>query len=78
MDGTPTTEMLSMRLDAVTSAMTETTRWMDQHAEFLSSLGGTEIVSALPDLPDLPEPPEEPVEPEEEDQFEDLQETEKA
>jgi len=60
-------EVLSMRLDAVTSTMTETSRWMDQHAEFLGSLGGGEIVSALPDVPDLPELPE----PEKsEDQFE--------
>jgi hypothetical protein len=66
-------EVLSMRLDAVTSTMTETTRWMDQHAEFLSTLGGSEIVSALPDLPDLPEPLEEPAS---EDQFEAVKEAE--
>lgn len=44
---------LSTRLDAVTSAMTETTRWMDEHRDFLSSLGTDEPSAQLADLPNL-------------------------
>jgi len=52
-------EALSMRLDAVTNTMSETSRWMDEHAEFFSSLAGAEAGSALPDLPELPQVVEE-------------------
>jgi len=47
-------EMLSVRLDAVTSAMSETSRWMDEHAELIGSLGGSTDLTALPSLPELP------------------------
>lgn len=47
-------EFLSTRLDAVTSAMSETTRWMDRHSDFFSSLGGDEQSEALSQLPDVP------------------------
>jgi len=45
---------LSDRLDAVTSAMSETSRWMDQHADFFDSLSGSDAGSALPDLAEVP------------------------
>lgn len=44
---------LSERLDEVTSAMTETSRWMDEQAELLGPLGGPES-APLADLPSLP------------------------
>ncbi len=47
-------EFLSTRLDAVTSTMSETTRWMDEHSGFFSSLGGEEREDVLSQLPDLP------------------------
>lgn len=52
-------DVLSARLDAVSSTLLETSRWMDQHAEFFRSLGGEEEVApmALPRLPELPPAP---------------------
>jgi hypothetical protein len=47
-------EALSLRLDAVTSTMADTTRWMDDHADFFDSLAGSETRSRLPDLPEPP------------------------
>lgn len=47
-------EMLSMRLDAVTSTMSETSRWMDEHGEFFESLAGQDLVGHLSQLPELP------------------------
>lgn len=47
-------EMLSMRLDAVTSTMSETSRWMDEHTDFFDSLAGQPMVAELPELPELP------------------------
>jgi hypothetical protein len=47
-------EHLSDRLDAVTSAMSETSRWMDRHADFFDSLSGGEAGSALPELAEVP------------------------
>ena len=44
-------EALSLRLDAVTSTMADTTRWMDENADFFDSLAGNETSSRLPDLP---------------------------
>jgi hypothetical protein len=45
-------ELLSARLDAVTSTIGETSRWMDQHAELLTSLGSDDFdASAAPLLP---------------------------
>lgn len=49
-------DFLSARLDAVSSTLLETSRWMDQHAEFFRSLGGEEE-AAPPVLPRLPEIP---------------------
>ena len=56
-------EMLSARLDAVSSTLTETSRWMDQNADLFSSLGtDDELPATLPTLPKAPavEPPEMP------------------
>ena len=57
-------EFLSARLDAVTSTLGETSKWMDQNAEFLGTLGGSEDLdaAALPRLPQVqtalsPSPP---------------------
>ncbi len=53
-------EMLSARLDAVSSTLTETSRWMDQHADIFSSMDADEaMTSTLPTLPRAPaeEPP---------------------
>jgi hypothetical protein len=48
-------EMLSVRLDAVSSTLTETSRWMDQNADLFTSLGADEEMSAtLPTLPQAP------------------------
>lgn len=47
--------LLSERLDSVTSSMGETTRWIDEHAEVLGSLGEAE--SSGPPIPDLPQLP---------------------
>jgi hypothetical protein len=48
-------EMLSARLDAVSSTLTETSRWMDQHADLFGSLDADEEMSAtLPTLPRAP------------------------
>lgn len=61
-------EVLSMRLDAVTSSMTETSRWIDEHSEFFDSIasqsGGN--LARLPELPPMvlaseeEPPPDEP------------------
>lgn len=48
-------EFLSARLDAVTSTLAETSRWMDQHAEFLGSLDLEDQVGAPTMLPHLPD-----------------------
>ena len=48
-------DQLSARLDAVTSTMAETTRWMDQNAELLGTLATDDAeVGALPRLPEAP------------------------
>jgi hypothetical protein len=48
-------EVLSSRLDAVTSTLSETSRWMDQHAEFFGSLATDDPdVATLPGLTQLP------------------------
>jgi len=45
-------EFISARLDAVTSTIGETSKWMDQNAEILGSFGGMEPdLAALPRLP---------------------------
>jgi len=48
-------DRLSARLDAVTSTMDETTRWMDQNAELLGALTTDDVeATALPRLPEAP------------------------
>lgn len=46
-------DLLSQKLDAVTTTMGETTRWMDEHREILGSLGESSLVE-VPDMPRLP------------------------
>jgi DNA repair exonuclease SbcCD ATPase subunit len=45
---------LSARLDAVTAAMGETSRWMDQQPALLGTLAGDELSGALSRLPEPP------------------------
>jgi len=47
-------EDLSMRLDAVTSTMSETSRWMDEHASFFDSLTGDPGFNPVTELPNMP------------------------
>jgi len=61
--GTP--EMLSVRLDAVTATLGDTSRWMDQHADLFGALVSNEdeASTALPRLKDAeatPPPPPPP------------------
>jgi hypothetical protein len=60
-------EAISARLDAVSSTLSETSRWMDQHADLFSSLAADDLDAAVPPLPDAkpvtatpPEPPAPP------------------
>ncbi len=55
-------EFLSARLDAVTSTLAETSRWVEQHAEFLGSLDVDEPLGGptLLHLPEEPSPPPPP------------------
>lgn len=48
-------EFLSARLDAVTSTLGETSKWIDQNAALLGSFGTDDVDAAA--LPRLPEPP---------------------
>ncbi len=48
-------EALSTRLDAVTTQMAETSRWMDANSQLLGSLGLEDSGPALAALPRLPE-----------------------
>jgi len=48
-------ELLSTRLDAVTSTIGETSRWMDQHADFFGTLAVDDLDAAVTGLPRLPE-----------------------
>lgn len=48
-------EALSARLDAVTTTMTDTSRWIDEHADFFASLANDASSRALVDLPRMPE-----------------------
>ena len=52
-------EVLSARLDAVSSSLTETSRWMDEHADLLGPEESEELSAGLPSLPSTPldEPP---------------------
>ncbi len=55
-------EMLSARLDAVSSTLTETSRWMDQHADLFQAQDSEEaLTSTLPTLPPAPEPEPPPI-----------------
>ncbi len=47
-------EILSDRLESVTSALNETNSWMEQNAEIFGRLGADPIGSAPADLPELP------------------------
>jgi hypothetical protein len=57
-------EALSARLDAVSTTLSETSRWMDQHAELFSSLATEDLDAAVPPQPHPPavvtEPPAPP------------------
>lgn len=46
-------QFLSARLDAVTSTMNDTSRWMDEHADFFGSLAADEETSPAAALPKL-------------------------
>jgi hypothetical protein len=49
-------EMLSARLDAVSATLSETSRWMDQNAELLTSLGSDELdAGTMASLPPVPQ-----------------------
>jgi hypothetical protein len=44
-------QFLSARIDAVTSTLSETSQWMDQHAEFFSSLAGEDSEPTAAPIP---------------------------
>jgi hypothetical protein len=48
-------EFLSSRLDFVTNELSETNRWMEQHAEIFGTLGADPLGSAPDDLPEMPQ-----------------------
>jgi len=48
-------EALSARLDTVTQTMTDTSRWIDEHADFFTSLASDDASRAMVDLPRMPE-----------------------
>ena len=61
-------EALSARLDSVSATLSETSRWMDQHAELFSDMANTDFDSSMPAVPrpvptpaaeeaDVPAPP---------------------
>jgi hypothetical protein len=60
-------ELLSARLDAVSATLSETSRWMDQHADLLSDLAAADVdidaVPAVPRAPSLPAEEAAPVSP---------------
>ena len=47
-------EVLSHRLDSVTSTLNETNSWMEQNAEIFGELGADPLGSAPADLPEIP------------------------
>jgi len=49
--------VLSDRLDSVTSTLTETNRWMEQHAEIIGDLGGAPLEASPGVLPTIPPNP---------------------
>lgn len=50
-------EILSSRLDAVSTALSETNRWMEQNAHIFGEMGADPLGSTPQDLPDLPPTP---------------------
>jgi hypothetical protein len=52
-------EALSSRLDSVSSTLSETSRWMDQHGELFSDMASADLDSSLPPLPSIPRAPAE-------------------
>ncbi len=44
-------EALSARLDSVSATLSETSRWMDQHAELFSDLSSGDLDTTLPPVP---------------------------
>jgi hypothetical protein len=60
-------ELLSARLDAVSATLSETSRWMDQHADLLTDLTTADVdldaVPAVPGGPSLPAEQTTPVSP---------------
>lgn len=47
-------EVLSSRLDAVSTALSETNHWMEENARVFDEIGADPLGSAPPDLPELP------------------------
>jgi len=58
-------EALSARLDAVSSTLSETSRWMDQHADLMTDLTSADLDDAMPTIPRAPAEPLAEPEPEE-------------
>ena len=58
-------EALSARLDSVSSTLSETSRWMDQHAELFTDLSSTDFDATIPPMPrtSVPIPEDEPASP---------------
>jgi len=50
-------EVLSARLDAVSTTLTETSKWMDQHAELFASLSPDDALGEPPSPPPLTQGP---------------------
>jgi hypothetical protein len=50
-------EVLSTRLDAVSTTLTETSKWMDQHAELFTSLSADDALGEAPSPPPLAQGP---------------------
>jgi len=51
-------DAISARLDAVSSTLSETSRWMDQHAELFTDAASADIDTTMP-MPSVPRLPEE-------------------
>jgi hypothetical protein len=53
-------EALSARLDSVSATLSETSRWMDQHADLFTDMATADLDAGT--VPSVPRPPEEPEE----------------
>jgi hypothetical protein len=53
-------EVLSSRLDAVSTTLTETSKWMDQHAELFTSLSADDALGEAPSPPPVAQMPPRP------------------